>query len=100
MKLSSPTIKNVIIFTQKKFFFYFGEWNFLKKLLIFQEGTFRARKIKKSGLKKCLIFREMELSSSSLKTLYIFSEKKFLYFRRKLAKPEKQKFLMFREKYL
>ena len=73
MKLSSPTIKNVIIFSQKKLFFYFGKWNFLKKLLIFQEGTFQARKIKKPALKKFLIFREMELSSSKLKnSLYFF----------------------------
>ena len=43
MELSRSKIKKVLIFSQKKL----GKWNFLKKLLIFQEGTSRAPKIKK-----------------------------------------------------
>ena len=35
----------------------------LKKLLIFQEATFRAQKMKKNHSEKFLIFWEMELSS-------------------------------------
>ena len=57
-------------------------------ILIFQEVTFRARKIKKTDSEKLLIFWEMELSSSKLKKLLIFHEgnlqglkiKNFLYF--------------------
>ena len=42
--------------------------------------------------KKLLIFLKMELFSSNVKKLIFFSKKFFfLYFRRKLAKPEKQK---------
>ena len=62
-----------------------------EKLLIFQEVTFWARKIKnKSTLKKLLIFGKMELSSSKLK--------KLLWFRKELTRPENQKFLIFLEK--
>ena len=44
--------------------------------LIFQEGNFRAQKIKnkKTTLKKLLMFQEMELSSPKLKELLIFQE--------------------------
>ena len=43
-----------------------------------------------------LIFREMELSSPKIKNFLIFFPKEFfLYFKRELAKPEKQKFLIF-----
>ena len=42
----------------------------------FQEGIFRAQKIKKTYFEKFLIFQEMELSSPKLK--------KLLYFRREL----------------
>ena len=59
-----------------------------RKLLILQEVTFRARKMKKkkhseetSGIWK---FPEME-------KFLALSLKNFLYFRRKLAKPENQK---------
>ena len=38
--------------SQKKLLLYFGKWNFLKKLLIFQEGTFQAHKIKKTHSEK------------------------------------------------
>ena len=40
--------------------------------LYFKEGTFLARKIKKTTLKKFLIFQEMELSSPKLRELFIF----------------------------
>ena len=64
----------------------------LKKLL--SGVNFPSSKVKKthSEKKKCQIFREMEISSPKLK--------KLLYFRRELAKPEKQKFLIFLEKVL
>ena len=46
-----------------------------KKLLIFQEVTFRARKMKKKNtLKKFLIFREIKVSSPKLKKLLIFQK--------------------------
>ena len=58
----------------------------LKKLLIFQEVTFRARKMKKRTLKMFLIFRELEHSGSGLKKLLIFQEE--------LSKPKKAKFIL------
>ena len=46
-----------------------------KKLLIFQEVTFRAQQIKKAhSEKKLLMFQEMELSSPKPKKLLIFQE--------------------------
>ena len=45
---------------------------YFRKLLIFQEVTFRASKMKKPFLKKCLIFLEIELSIHKLKNLHIF----------------------------
>ena len=57
-ELSSLGLRKLLIFQEmelsyissKKFFLYFRKKNFLKKL-IFQEGTFRAQKIKKLTLK-------------------------------------------------
>ena len=60
---------------------YFRKQNFL----IFQEVTFRARKV-------FLIYREMELSSPKLKKLLIFQEE--------LSKPQKPKFPTFLQKKL
>ena len=70
MELSGSGIKNFLIFLQKKVIFIFWETNgnsekipcisgngtflYFRKLLIFQEVTFQARK--KSTLKKLLIF--------------------------------------------
>ena len=88
MELSSPKIKKKLYFTTltSKFFLE-------KNLLYFFQ--------KKTALKKFLIFREMELSSPKLiKSPIFFSKKNVLYFRMKLAKPEKPKFLLLREKYL
>ena len=43
--------------------------------LIFQEETFRAQKLeKKTALRKCIIFWEMELSCPKLKKFLIFQE--------------------------
>ena len=64
------------------------------KITKIQERTFRAQKIKKHS-EKISYIREMEHSSPELKQLLCFFKKKFLYFRRHLAKPEKQKFLVF-----
>ena len=49
----------------EKILYISGNRTFLyfRKILIFQEVTFGTRKIKKTILKKVLIFREMELSS-------------------------------------
>ena len=41
MGLSDPKIKKLLKFIQKKLFLYFREHKFLKKLLLFEEGTFR-----------------------------------------------------------
>ena len=53
MELSSPKIKIFIIFSQKKLS---GNGTFLKKLPIFQKGTFRVRKAKKKLGKNFLYF--------------------------------------------
>ena len=45
----------------------------IKKVLIFQEVTFRARK-KKNRSEKFFIFQEMELSCDKLSKLLIFQE--------------------------
>ena len=67
MQLSSPKIKKDI-FSQKKLFLFFRKCNFLKKLILFQEGTFQAQKIiKNASLKKFLIFQEIQFSSPKLK---------------------------------
>ena len=50
MELSGPKIKKFFIFSQKETFLIFQEMQLFKKLLIFQEGTFRTHKIKKNTL--------------------------------------------------
>ena len=116
--LSNPNLK---LFPEKNpfwkicyLFLYFGKWNFLaprlKIFLYFPKKSFSymsrnrlyftilaskfsLRKIsyifsgKKIALKKFIIFWEMELSSLKFKN--------FLYLRREIAKPEKQKSLIF-----
>ena len=53
MELSGPSrLNKFLYFLKKKLFLYFGKRNLLKKLLIFQEGTLRARKIKKTHSEK------------------------------------------------
>ena len=47
IELSGPKIKFFFIFSEKKLFPYFLKWEPLKQLLIFQEGSFRARKKKR-----------------------------------------------------
>ena len=65
--------KAVLIFrgteTPKKIPYISGNGTFLyfKKVLIFQEITFRARKVKRTLSEKLPTFWEMELSSSNLK---------------------------------
>ena len=56
MELSSPKIKIFIIFSQKNFSGISGNGTFLKKLPIFQKGTFRVRKAKKKLGKNFLYF--------------------------------------------
>ena len=65
--------KAFLIFRETELFYVFLKKVFLifyvmelssPKIKKFQEVTFRARKIKNPALKKFLIFREMELSSS------------------------------------
>ena len=65
----------------------------------FKKGTFRARKLKKTPLKKLLIFWEMELSSPKLKKTsytHIF----FQIFQEELQKPQKPKFILLLQKKL
>ena len=74
----------------------------IKKLLIFQEGNFQARKIKKKKNSKTisyifskknffLYFGKQNFLAPSLKIPIYFLKKTFLYIKRELAKPEKQK---------
>ena len=79
MELSSPTIKNPLIFLQIKKLF-FRKWNFLKNFLYFpKRGNFPDSENKKSTLKKFILFWEMELSSLKLKKLIYFLKKKISY---------------------
>ena len=66
----------------KQIHYISGNGTFLHftKLLMFQEVTFQARKIKKPTLKKFLIFRQIELSSSK---------------KEELPKPQKPTFFIF-----
>ena len=81
MERFDTKIKKFVIFSQKKFFSYFAKWNFpAPRLKNFRRELSDLKKfLKKSTLKKILIFQEMEFSSPNLK--------KLLYFKRKLAKP-------------
>ena len=64
----------------------------LKKLFIFPDGNFPSQKIKKTALKKFLIFREMELLASRLKYFLYFFLKKFCFISvENLQNPERQK---------
>ena len=59
--ISSPKIKKVLIFSQKRFFIYFRKQNFFnKKTSCISGGHFPSSKNKKNDTKKCPIFREME----------------------------------------
>ena len=68
MELSSSKIKSKI---KKILPFLAMVISSIKFFLYFKEGTFLARKIKKTTLKKVLIFQEMELSSQAYRTSYI-----------------------------
>ena len=110
----------------KKFLYIFWEKEFsipnLKKLFIFQERTFKAKKVPSekvsyiSGngpkLEKLLYFAQKifflyfrsELAEPEKQKkirfdeiYYIYPKNIFLYFRGQLAKLEKQKFLLFQE---
>ena len=83
------TLTKFPIFSQKKLSLYFRKRNYLifqemelsyisgngnpKKLLIFQEVTFRARKNKKLALKKVLYFGKCNFLAPSLKDFLYFS---------------------------
>ena len=72
MKLSSPKIKKALRFSQKSFPYISGKETFLlKKLLMFKEITFRARKIKKTHSEKNVLYFSINVLN-------------FLYFRREL----------------
>ena len=77
------TIKN-FLFSQKKVFLIFRGMELcspkLKKVVIFQKGTFQAYKIKKSFLKRFLIYWGKKPSSFRLKELIFFLNKKFIAF--------------------
>ena len=81
MELSGPKIK--------KGFSYISGNGIFKKIS-------ELKKLKESTPKKIIIFHEMEFSSYKFKKLYFF-ENFFLYFRKELAKTEKQKFLTFQD---
>ena len=107
--------KNFLYFLNKKFFLYFGKWNFLalrlknslyflkknfsgisgngtflKKLPIFQKGTFRVRKAKKKLGKNFLYFGKWNFLVPSLKNSYFFY-KTFLIFQEETCNTWKAK---------
>ena len=64
---------------------------------IFQEENFRAQKVKKNYSEKISYFRKWKFLLSRLKK-FLYFLKKGLYFWRELAKPERQKFIIFQGK--
>ena len=65
MELSGPKIKNFPIFSQKNFFLYLGKYNSSPNIKKYQEGFFRASKIKKYPLwKNVLYFRKWNFFAS------------------------------------
>ena len=77
------TLKKFFIFEEAELSYILGNEN-PKKLLIFQEATFQARKTKRTDSSK--------VSSSGFKKLLIFKEK--------LSKPQKPKFIILLQKNL
>ena len=78
MELSGLKIKKVLTFSQK-WFFYFGKSNPLAiKLKNFRRELYELEK-KKTTLKKCLIFWEMDFSSHKLKKTFFFAKNNFSY---------------------
>ena len=70
MELSSPKIKKVLIFSQKKLFLYFRKWNFpALRIKYFRRELSDLEKQKKNLSEKFLIFQETELCSLKLKKL-------------------------------
>ena len=69
----TETPKKFLIFQETEHF-YISRNGHHKKLLIFQEVTLRAQKIKKPSLKNALYIRKWNILASRLQT--------FLYFRR------------------
>ena len=78
---TEPPQKKFLYCLKRKLFLYFGKRKPPKNIYVQEtvlsyiswKGTFRTRK-KKPTLKKCLKFREIELSSSKLKKIPIFQE--------------------------
>ena len=73
--------KNPYIFSEESLSYISGKGK-PEKVLTSQEVTFRTQKMKKTTLKKFLIFQEVELSSTKIKKLLILQEE--------LPKPENQ----------
>ena len=72
MELSSPKIKNFPIFSQKKFFLYFGKWNFLfLRFKNFRREFLEPKKFKKPLWKNFFYFRKWNFLTPSLKNSYI-----------------------------
>ena len=79
MGLSNFNIKKILIFSQRKTFLIFPET---------EPCTSQPKppkKTKKSTRNKFLVFPEMELSSSNIKRIHIFAQKKALIFSQKKA---------------
>ena len=91
------TLKNVLTFSQKKVFFVFGDMELSShKIKKFQEGTFRAQKIKKKLRgKSFLYFRKWIFLAANLENSYIFSKQISYISRVNLQILKNQKFLMF-----
>ena len=96
MEVFCPMFKKLSHICQKIFSFCLINEAFLKKLLIFQEETFRHLKIKKSCYEKKSYILRYGTFFLEVKNTHIFLKKQFfLYFMGKLTKPVKQKFLIF-----
>ena len=97
MELSSFSKKVFLIFWEIKL-----SSTKLKKLVIFEEGTFqpqKKKKRKKNPLRKnFLCFKKWKFLASSLENSYIFSKNKFSYIsRRNLQSLKNKNFLYFQK---
>ena len=87
MELSSPKIKKFLMFQEMELF---------KETSCISGEKLLGLKNTKTHSEKISYILGIELSCTKLKkTLLLFLKKRFLYFRRKLGKPEKQEFFIF-----
>ena len=89
-------LKIFLCFLEKKLFVYLWKWHFLKKLLIFQERTFQAQKVRKTYSDKISYGKISFISGGNLQSP---KNKNFSHFGKwKFLAPNLKDFLYFIKK--